>query len=85
MGSQFSSGIKFFIFILLSALFFDFAYSMKEEAEVDRPSENFEEIVPNLYAATIIDTKFIGFSLCKNILLLKKEGKIFQKWTLEST
>ncbi len=53
---------------------------MKEETEVDHPSENFEEIIPNLYATTIIDTESIGFSLCKNILLLKKEGKTFQKW-----
>jgi hypothetical protein len=85
MRSQFSSGIKSFIFILFSTRFFDSAYSIKEETEVDHPSENFEEIIPNPYATTIIDTESIGLSLCKNTLLLNKEGKIFQKWNLEST
>lgn len=57
---------------------------MKEATEVDHPSENFEEIIPNPYATTIIDTKSIGLSLCKNTFLLSKEGKIFQKWNPES-
>jgi len=40
-------------------------------------SKDLNEIIPNPYAITIIDTESIGFSLCKNTLLLKKEGKIF--------